>query len=106
MLDAASVRPDTILLLDTFFHVVIFHGETIGAWREQGCVHGCAPPALAVFMLFFSVFPFLAKTASCAVVVTRAPVAVGRTAVHPLSWASSRYICVPRNGEKMHCIFY
>lgn len=38
MLDAASVRPDTILLLDTFFHVVIFHGETIGAWREQGCV--------------------------------------------------------------------
>lgn len=36
MLDAASVRPDTILLLDTFFHVVIFHGETIGAWREQG----------------------------------------------------------------------
>lgn len=36
LLDAASVRPDTILLLDTFFHVVIFHGETIGAWREQG----------------------------------------------------------------------
>jgi protein transport protein SEC23 len=24
------------LLLDTFFHVVVFHGETIGAWREQG----------------------------------------------------------------------
>lgn len=39
MLDAASVRPDTILLLDTFFHVVIFHGETIGAWREQGWVY-------------------------------------------------------------------
>ena len=36
MLDAASVRPDTILLLDTFFHVVIFHGETIGAWKEEG----------------------------------------------------------------------
>jgi protein transport protein SEC23 len=36
MLDAESVRPDTILLLDTFFHVVIFHGETIAAWREQG----------------------------------------------------------------------
>ncbi|CAM9865999.1 unnamed protein product, partial [Choristocarpus tenellus] len=36
MLDATSVRPDTILLLDTFFHVVVFHGETIGAWREQG----------------------------------------------------------------------
>jgi protein transport protein SEC23 len=36
MLDAESVRPDTILLLDTFFHVVVFHGETIAAWREQG----------------------------------------------------------------------
>ena len=31
-----SVRPDVILLLDTFFHVLIFHGETIAAWRDQG----------------------------------------------------------------------
>ena len=36
LLDAESVRADTILLLDTFFHVVVFHGETIAAWREQG----------------------------------------------------------------------
>jgi protein transport protein SEC23 len=36
LLDATSVRPDTILLLDTFFHVVIFHGETIAAWKAQG----------------------------------------------------------------------
>ena len=36
LLDSDSVRPDVILLLDTFFHVVVFHGETIGAWREQG----------------------------------------------------------------------
>mmetsp|Transcript_20684 Transcript_20684/g.30454 ORF Transcript_20684/g.30454 Transcript_20684/m.30454 type:complete len:794 (+) Transcript_20684:104-2485(+) len=35
LLDAQSVRPDTILLLDTFFHVVVFHGETIAAWRER-----------------------------------------------------------------------
>ena len=35
LLDAQSVRPDTILLLDTFFHVVVFHGETIAAWREM-----------------------------------------------------------------------
>lgn len=35
LLDAESVRADTILLMDTFFHVVVFHGETIGAWREQ-----------------------------------------------------------------------
>lgn len=61
LLDAASVRPDTILLLDTFFHVVVFlgkymsssvfttsccstwwnwrfthSGETIAAWKQQG----------------------------------------------------------------------
>ena len=39
LLDATSVRPDTILLLDTFFHVVIFHGETIAAWKGQGYQH-------------------------------------------------------------------
>jgi len=35
LLDSDSVRPDVILLLDTFFHVVVFHGETIAAWREN-----------------------------------------------------------------------
>ena len=35
LLDSQSVRQDTILLLDTFFHVVVFHGETVAAWREQ-----------------------------------------------------------------------
>ena len=33
MLDASSVRADCILLLDTFFYVIVFHGETIAAWR-------------------------------------------------------------------------
>jgi protein transport protein SEC23 len=36
LLDAETVRPDTILLFDTFFHVDVFHGETMAAWREQG----------------------------------------------------------------------
>lgn len=36
LLDATSVRPDVILLLDTFFHVIVFHGETIAAWKSQG----------------------------------------------------------------------
>eukprot|EP00981_Chlorochromonas_danica_P009539 scaffold2727_cov161-Ochromonas_danica.AAC.2 len=36
LLDATSVRPDTILLLDAFFHVIVFHGETIAAWKAQG----------------------------------------------------------------------
>jgi len=34
LLDSVTVQPNTILLLDTFFHVVVFHGETIAAWRE------------------------------------------------------------------------
>lgn len=34
-LDSGSIAPDRILLLDTFFHILIFHGETIAAWRQQ-----------------------------------------------------------------------
>lgn len=36
LLDATSVRPDVMLLLDTFFTLVVFHGATIAAWREAG----------------------------------------------------------------------
>ncbi|BEI90877.1 uncharacterized protein CcaverHIS019_0309470 [Cutaneotrichosporon cavernicola] len=34
LLDSVSIRPDVILLLDTFFHILIFHGETIAQWRN------------------------------------------------------------------------
>ena len=33
LLDSCSIKPDVILLLDTFFQVLIFHGETIAQWR-------------------------------------------------------------------------
>lgn len=36
LLDSTSIQPDTILLLDTYFHILIFHGETIAAWRKEG----------------------------------------------------------------------
>ncbi|KAI7883721.1 protein transporter SEC23 [Lichtheimia hyalospora FSU 10163] len=36
LLDSISIKPDVILLLDTFFHLLIFHGETIAQWREAG----------------------------------------------------------------------
>ncbi|KAI0086877.1 hypothetical protein BDY19DRAFT_959387 [Irpex rosettiformis] len=36
LLDSVSIKPDVILLLDTFFHILIFHGETIAAWRKAG----------------------------------------------------------------------
>jgi len=34
LLDSVSIKPDYILLLDTFFHILIFHGETIAQWRK------------------------------------------------------------------------
>lgn len=36
LLDMVSVKKDVILLLDTFFRIIIHHGETIAYWREQG----------------------------------------------------------------------
>ena len=36
LLDSDSVQADTILLMDTFFHILIFHGETIAQWRKAG----------------------------------------------------------------------
>ena len=36
LLDATTVREDTILLLDTFFQVIVFHGEKIALWKQQG----------------------------------------------------------------------
>jgi protein transport protein SEC23 len=36
LLDSTSIQPDTILLLDTYFHILIFHGETVAAWRKEG----------------------------------------------------------------------
>eukprot|EP00939_MAST-03C_sp_MAST-3C-sp1_P003211 g3211.t1 len=35
-LDVDSVKNDNILLLDTFFQVVVHHGTTIASWRDQG----------------------------------------------------------------------
>jgi len=42
LLDAASVRPDVVLLLDTFFHVLIFHGRDHRAVARGG-VRGGSP---------------------------------------------------------------
>ena len=34
LLDTSSIQPERILLMDTFFHIVIFHGETIAQWKK------------------------------------------------------------------------
>ncbi|KAJ2305816.1 GTPase-activating protein S23 [Coemansia sp. RSA 2611] len=36
LLDSVSMKPDVILMLDTFFHILIWHGETIAEWRNAG----------------------------------------------------------------------
>jgi protein transport protein SEC23 len=36
LLDTSSIQADRILLMDTFFHILIFHGETIAQWRKSG----------------------------------------------------------------------
>ncbi|KAH3677614.1 hypothetical protein WICMUC_001717 [Wickerhamomyces mucosus] len=36
LLDSISILPGRILLLDTFFHILIFHGDTISTWKNQG----------------------------------------------------------------------
>jgi len=36
LLASTSVQPDKILVLDTFFRLVIHYGETIAAWRKAG----------------------------------------------------------------------
>ena len=36
LLDSMSAQPDVILLLDTFFHILIWHGDTIAQWRKAG----------------------------------------------------------------------
>ncbi|GIX63798.1 protein transport protein SEC23, putative [Babesia caballi] len=36
LLDACSLKQNVILMLDSFFHVIIWYGEMIHQWREQG----------------------------------------------------------------------
>ena len=36
LLDSMSLNPDVILLLDSYFHIVIYHGENVAAWIKEG----------------------------------------------------------------------
>lgn len=36
LLDSTSLKPNRILFLDTFFHILIYHGSVIADWRRQG----------------------------------------------------------------------
>ncbi|CAD5223089.1 unnamed protein product [Bursaphelenchus okinawaensis] len=34
LLDTSSIQPDRILLMDDYFHVLIYHGQTIDQWKR------------------------------------------------------------------------
>jgi len=36
LLSSSSLKPEVLLLLDTFFHVVVWTGDTIAKWRKAG----------------------------------------------------------------------
>jgi protein transport protein SEC23 len=36
LLDVTAIAPDRILLLDSYFTIVVFHGITIAQWRKAG----------------------------------------------------------------------
>lgn len=36
LLDSVSLNPDVILLLDSYFHIVIYYGENVAAWIKEG----------------------------------------------------------------------
>lgn len=36
LLDISSLKPEVILLLDTFFNVLIWHGDTVVEWKKAG----------------------------------------------------------------------
>uniref|UniRef100_A0A7E4VTQ8 Protein transport protein SEC23 n=1 Tax=Panagrellus redivivus TaxID=6233 RepID=A0A7E4VTQ8_PANRE len=46
LLDSSSILPDRILLMDDYFHVLIFHGQTIDQWRK---LNYAADPQYATF---------------------------------------------------------
>lgn len=36
LLDVSSILPDAVLLLDSYFYVVVFQGTTIAQWEKEG----------------------------------------------------------------------
>ncbi|XP_047954159.1 protein transport protein SEC23-like [Salvia hispanica] len=50
LLDVLSIAPDRILLLDSYFSVVIFHGMSIAQWRNMGCQNQPEHEAFAMLL--------------------------------------------------------
>lgn len=68
LLDVSSIAADRILLLDSYFSVVIFHGMTIAQWRNMGYQNQpehqvCVSSLLLIFPFF--IFCLFIKILAC-----------------------------------------
>ena len=45
LVDVSSIVPEHILFLDTYFYLVVYHGNTIARWRAEGCVPSHKEPS-------------------------------------------------------------
>lgn len=36
LLDTSSLQPERVLLMDSFFHILIYEGDTIAKWKKAG----------------------------------------------------------------------
>lgn len=51
ILDVASIQPETILFLDSYFYLVVFHGSTIAQWREKLYAPSASAMCTAVLLM-------------------------------------------------------
>lgn len=73
LLDVVSIAADKILLLDSYFTIVIFHGSTIAQWRKAG-YHELPEHQVILFLhenscVFTHMYCSLAKVGTFEVVV-------------------------------------
>lgn len=40
IVDVSSIVPGAILFMDAYFYIVVFHGQDIARWRQEGCASG------------------------------------------------------------------
>lgn len=41
LVDVSSIVPEHVLFLDSYFYVVVYHGNQVARWRQEGCALIC-----------------------------------------------------------------
>jgi hypothetical protein len=90
-LDVQSILPGSVFFLDTYFYLVVYHGNDIAHWRQEGCA-----PILIRFQSCFRKSSILTAFLCCmhsvgllyavlAVLCSRPFYAYGKRLLHPVS---------------------